>query len=103
MGKIEDINRKAKTMTLLKVMGRNHVLIETETGRILCDNSSGDPDYMNTGLALAGVLKEGETLNSFKEKWIDGQLRINTLPLNGVESLESHRERWIKYKLLKQL
>lgn len=57
--------------TLLKVHGREHVLKSPgrERGTKLANGEELPmPNYMGTGLALCGILRQGETLEDFKKR-----------------------------------
>lgn len=40
-----------------------------------------DPNYMNTGKALIGVLnkEKGQTLSEFKEKWVENKMILESI------------------------
>ena len=57
---------RAETMTVTHVKGRDHVLIE----RSRDPQFHPDANYRNTNMALCGILRIGQSLDSFKNDWI---------------------------------
>jgi len=67
----------ASTMYLVTVFGKQHVVTTNHYRRNAVDSHTGkkvltpEANYMrnNRGQALCGILKEGETLEEFRENW----------------------------------
>jgi hypothetical protein len=60
-----------QNFSIIRVCGRSHVIREVDRPNVLYrDNVKiviPDPNYMNTGKALCGILKIGQTLEEWKE------------------------------------
>ena len=54
----------SKIFKVISVSGRQHVVTNTESRGKGFDN----PNYMGTGMALCGILNEGETLDDWRTR-----------------------------------
>jgi hypothetical protein len=66
-----DLQDRIDQMKVMKSYDFEHVLIPRDRGYTEHDN----PDYRGTGLALCGILKQGQSLESFRSDWIVRKLK----------------------------
>lgn len=72
MDTLEEIQNATETFKTLKIGdNRYHVIRPFERNSTQVD----EPNYRGTGNAFVGVLKKDETLEMFKERYIDMKLK----------------------------
>lgn len=71
----EEIISHVNSMRTFSLNHRTHVIVPIER----YDETFPDPNYCDTGCAGVGVLKKGQTLNEFKEKYLKDKLTLHEL------------------------
>ena len=75
----KEITDEAYSMQVLIVHGHKHVI------RPFDHDPYPQPDYRGTGMALCGVLREGQTLDHFRNDWIKMQRTFEERSMDVVE------------------
>ena len=74
---MQELIRATEQMKVLIVEGQRHVIRPFK--RSFGNQEEGfvvkRANYLNTGKALCGVLSPGQTLDAFKQEWIDRRLK----------------------------
>jgi 16S rRNA U516 pseudouridylate synthase RsuA-like enzyme len=74
---MQELIKATEQMKVLIVEGRRHVVRPFQ--RSFGNQEEGfvvkRANYLNTGKALCGVLSSGQTLDAFKQEWIDRRLK----------------------------
>jgi len=75
---MEKINfkKEAEQMNVIKAHGRQHVIRIVE--RSFYKNIP-DPNYMHTGQALVGILRDHETLEQFRAEWVKKEIERDNM------------------------
>lgn len=63
---MKEIISMTDEMRIIRVHGREHVIAPFTRD----DDNFGEPNYLDTDCALIAVLEKGQSLESFKTKWI---------------------------------
>ena len=71
----EQLEKQASKMKLLLTTGKRHVIRPV----IRKSTVLNKPNYFGTKQASVGILKENETLQEFREKWIERKLRLSEM------------------------
>lgn len=67
MTKTQNFAEQAATMQLITSVNRKHVVMPFIRNAYPFD----EPNYLNTGMALVGVLRKDQTLGEFRQEWIE--------------------------------
>jgi len=59
------------SMKTIHVKNRDHVLIKRDRSSTIYP----EPNYRNTNMALVGILKHGQSLDSFKSDWVKRKIK----------------------------
>ena len=67
MIKKQKFAEQAATMQLITSVNRKHVVMPFLRNAY----PFAEPNYLNTGMALIGVLRKDQTLDEFRQEWIE--------------------------------
>ena len=77
----EKLEKQASKMKLLLTTGKRHIIRPV----IRKSTVLKKPNYFGTKQASVGILKENETLQEFREKWIEKKLRLSEMKDDELE------------------
>jgi hypothetical protein len=86
--------KKAERFTIIKVDGFQHVITADFENRKLTNFKN--PNYLDSGCALVGIISDGDTFHAFKKRWVKNQMKNPILLVDFIkEVVMSNRLRTI--------
>ena len=94
---VEGLKQEASEMSIVVKFGKQCVIRPIEREDAICRTGKGKemiipmPDFAETGYSLCGILKEGETFELFKKRWVRKKKKII---LEALAKAEYQRKRY---------